>query len=258
MVPRALQAWNNRASGVYYGVAFVPEPWNVEAAAFYVSLIVFAGALIASLIGWGGRVARVLVLFSYFNLYYPMDVRCQPYDTNIVFFNLLVLCFFPLLPLKNFKPDKLLSSSQPAWPLELIKLNMALVYFSAFFAKIKNSGLSWAQGETLQAYVLERYWMTDNPIAHYVASHLWLCTALSVFTLLAESTFWMVLLPNKWIRFFLPLAGFAMHVGIYAIMSIYFQAFIFTYLVFIPYGRIYNLFIRNTRAGAASPLRNVW
>ena len=211
-----------------------------KASVFIFSNILLCGSLVFSAMGVAARTSAVLSLLSFINLYLPTDIALKPYDTNIIFFNLFAIIFFPKINLVEIKSE-VLSCSMPAWPGELIKLNLALVYFSAFLSKIINSGgsFSWAYGETMQGYLYERHLFAGNNFALFVSSSIILCQCLSWGALIAESTFWGVLFGGK-LEKFLVVTGLLMHMSIYLLMSIDFRCFVASYLIFIPYEKIFQ------------------
>lgn len=232
---RSLYFWSTKESGIFQGLLVLRPFTGIETAPwqFYLSLTVLCSSLLLAALNWRPQLMLLIALLSHFNIYAPMNLEFRPYDDNIVFFNLLVMALYP-------NP---ISKTAPAWMFEFIKLNIALAYFSAFVSKMLNSGLEWAEGYTLQNYLFERHFMTGNQLALFVAENSTLCMLLSIGTLIAEAFFWVVLIPGR-IATFTAWAGFFMHIGIYFMMSINFKVFALSYLVFIPYEKIYRAISR--------------
>jgi hypothetical protein len=203
---------------------------------FYASAALLSLTLLSTAFGFRARLMGILSLVIYTIIAVPLERALSPYDSNVIFFNLVGIAAFPLLTTENLFKKQTLD-----WPLTFIKLNLGLIYFSAFYSKAINGGpwFMWADGHSLQGYLLERYLMTDNLIAMYIASHLWLCKILSIATVFAEATFWTVIFPSR-VGWAVPLVGLSMHIAIYYMMSINFVYFAATYLVFVPYAKIFD------------------
>ncbi len=239
MLPSREWFFFNSDFGLHQGMIFVPDQLAPQLTnLIFISLTCIMGfCLLLSAIEIRPSWNLAIALFIFVIISQPTEAHLNPYDSNIIFFNLLVLC---LSSMASWDDQDLLSKNKflSFWPLQAIKLNLALVYFSAFISKMVNgNGLEWANGTTLQAHLIERYLMTGNELAGWLAEIHWLCLALSCMTLIAESTFWTILVPTRFTPY-IAFSGFLMHVFIYLVMSINFRFFILTYLVFIPYEKI--------------------
>lgn len=226
--------WETRDSGIFKGLFFFKPFVGPETQSWqlYLSLGLLCASLVLAAIGWRPQLMIFIAWLAHFNIYAPMDHDFKPYDDNIVFFNLMVLSLYP-----NPK-----GNSTPSWVFDLIKLNIALVYIAAFAAKIIDSGWMWAEGSTLQNYLYERHFMTGNSIALFFAQNHTLCMFMSVGTLIAEGFFWIVLFPKKFGRLsqIMACTGLFMHLCMYLLMSINFKVFALSYLVFVPYEKIFK------------------
>ena len=67
----------------------------------------------------------------------------------------------------------------------LVFIEIAAFYAQAGYAKLRTSGAAWADGYTLQYYLLQK----ATPAGLWLAEHLWLCCALSIGVLLFETGF---------------------------------------------------------------------
>jgi hypothetical protein len=74
------------------------------------------------------------------------------------------------------------ASMHARWPFELLFIELAAYYFLAGFAKVANAGLGWADGYTLQFYLLEK----ATPAGLWLAEWPTLCAGLSVMVLAFE------------------------------------------------------------------------
>ena len=96
-----------------------------------------------------------------------------------------------------------------AWPLLLIKITVCSVFFSAGIAKLR-SGIAWADGYTLQAYLLETNGYSS--ITQFFIDRLWLCRLLSSLVLAFELLCPLVLFFPRWEWLFVVMAIF-FHLG---------------------------------------------
>lgn len=236
---RAFDYWETRHSGFFKGL-IISFPFNNQHLTT-IEFSLFTSLLIVSILllglGLKPHLSGSVALLSYLNIFLPIHWDFKPYDDNLVPFNILILLLIPLGSIFNMSKQQI-HEKAPAWPIELFKLNLALVYFSAFTSKMINTGLSWGDGTHLQNYILERFLLTGSPVPLWVAQHYFICVCFSVFTLLAESTFWTVLIPSRMNKI-VVLAGVGLHIGIYIVMLINFQLFVISYLCFVPYDKVY-------------------
>lgn len=103
----------------------------------------------------------------------------------------------------------------PVWPQRLMQLQIAAVYCQAFWSKL--GGETWRDG-TAVYYVsrLEEFSRFSIP---YVFDHLWTCQLLTWGTLGIEFALW-TLVWIKGLRYYVLLAGIALHAGIEWTMNI--------------------------------------
>jgi len=133
------------------------------------------------------------------------------------------------------------------WPLLLVQWMFALIYLSAAFHKLSWSGLDWMNGWTLQYYMLQdaMRWGSDVAgtgagyaaapgVGAWIAQHHNMMRIASWFSILFESTFWLVLVVPRLAFLYLPLgAGF--HATIYFLQRVSFFSFVWLYGVFVPW-----------------------
>ena len=124
------------------------------------------------------------------------------------------------------------SATMPAWPLQSLKLFLAIIYFGSGYCKL-GDGLFWADGYTLQAYLLQGALENNAGLNVWLAQHLWLCSLISCVTLLFEAGFWTVLLFPS-LTWLYVITGLGMHATIYITMNRnYFTYFVPLYWVFL-------------------------
>lgn len=119
------------------------------------------------------------------------------------------------------------------WPFELIFLELALYYFLAGTAKIWASGPAWADGYTLQYYLLEK----ATPAGLWLAEHPLLCAVLSAGVLVFELS-WPFGVVWRRLRPWLFAAGLAFHVGTIVFLRISFWPVWILYALFVPWSSL--------------------
>jgi hypothetical protein len=183
---------------------------------------------------------------------------------------LIILCFAPGVQRLSLdaRRDPALSAELPsAWPVRLVLLLIALLYFGSGLSKLRHSGLAWADGETLAFYMsggsprgtgsLQRFladpslpvaarfrdgfglvdyaWVADPPsFARKLADIPWLMKLTSAAVLALELGFPLALLGRRAMITCLTL-GAAFHLGVYALMRIDFMAYLVSYCLFVDW-----------------------
>ena len=115
------------------------------------------------------------------------------------------------------------------WPIDLLYFEISTFYLLAGIAKLRASGLAWADGSTLQYHLLT----AGGALAEIVAAHPWLCAWLSGLTLSFE-----LLAPLGMVRSLrgpILCAGLAFHLGTAALLDISFLPLVALYAVFVPW-----------------------
>jgi hypothetical protein len=123
-------------------------------------------------------------------------------------------------------------SSFAGWPLDLLFVELAAYYCLSGLSKLRDGGLAWADGYALQYYLL--LMRTDGGMR--LASHLWLCTALSVLVLAFELS-----APLGIVRRLRPLVlggGLLFHLSTWYFMDIWFWPIVALYALFVPWARL--------------------
>ena len=184
-------------------------------------------SLLAAALNFAPRIALLVALLCYFLYFHPiLSLAYVQRKTNLLPVVLLVLLFAPGIgaPLKE---------ATPLWPLWLIKLTVALLYFSAGVQKLRRCGLKWCDGRSLQAYLVQHYLWGDTKRALQLANQPPLCMLLSSVLLLFELTFWVVLVLPRLTVFYL-VAGIVFHLGTSLVMRINYLKYLSpVYMVFV-------------------------
>jgi hypothetical protein len=136
-------------------------------------------------------------------------------------------------------------SMHARWPFELLFVELAAYYFLAGFAKLASSGVAWADGHTLQYYLLEK----ATPSGLWLASHPALCAVLSALVLAFELA-WPLAVVFRRLRPAFFAAGLAFHAGTIVMLRISFWPVWVLYALFVPWSALV------ARARAIFPLRH--
>lgn len=100
------------------------------------------------------------------------------------------------------------------WPLKAVHILLAITYFSTGATKLISGRLQWMNGYTLQNYTFQDAVARDVPFGIWLAQWHGLAIALSVFTILFETFFFLsVLFPRVAPLFFIVGIGF--HLALY-------------------------------------------
>lgn len=210
-------------------------------------LFYWAAFLLCLLAAAGGFRPRLFLALSAFfflpamgSLFWSLDSHMTTIGRpqrrmNLVFPVLLLLAISPgpaiRMPLQSIFSKAREAAS--AWTLPLLKLTLAIFYFGNGYNKLM-LGRSWLDGTTLQAFLLVNWMNKKSGLTLWVAEQDWLCSLLSVLTLLFElSAPLLVLFPAGEIVF--VVTGIAFHLGVLILLGINFFIFPFigVYLVFL-------------------------
>lgn len=139
-----------------------------------------------------------------------------------------------------------------AWPILFIQWMFVLFYASAAFCKLRH-GLAWANGYTLQWYLVQDALRWHLPAGMWLAGQHEIDLLLSRVTLFFESTFILVMFFPKLRWVYLPL-GLGFHGAIFFFTAAPFFTFMALYSVFVPWTTVFE-WIRAKVSPSGSPLR---
>jgi len=141
------------------------------------------------------------------------------------------------------------TSEFAGWPIKLIQWFFVLMYASAVWSKLGESGLDWANGFTLQYYLARDALRWDSDLAYWLSQQHVLILLGQYGVLLFQATFALpVIFPKlRWI--YVP-AGILLHTFIYLTLTAPFFQWIALYAVFIPWAEALQLV--RTRLGTRS------
>ena len=133
-------------------------------------------------------------------------------------------------------------SGEYRWPVRMVWVLMAVVFFNAGTAKLRHSGYRWAWAENFQLLLITQFYNANPPavrVGLFIANHAWLARLVAAGSMFIE-TFFPLALFTRWGRWFFPLAAFGMQLGIGLMMNIWFIGFLGAYLFWVPWGKIVN------------------
>ncbi len=114
-------------------------------------------------------------------------------------------------------PHAFESSSQPIWPLRLIRFQLALIYFTSGLYKL--FGSVWRDGTAVYYTTAQNIFGRIFHVYPLPVSLEWVLTALTYGTILWELSFPFLLLYRR-TRKFAIISGIAMHLGIQMMMEV--------------------------------------
>jgi hypothetical protein len=140
------------------------------------------------------------------------------------------------------KADQLTATSREArWPILVMQWFFALMYLSAFYAKLAMSNFQWANGYTLQYYLAEDGMRWNPLLGVWLSQFHWVSFVGQWLILAFQGTFFVSLLIPKLKWIYVP-AGMLMHISIYLMLSAPFPQWIALYFVFIPWTAVFEYF----------------
>jgi hypothetical protein len=144
-------------------------------------------------------------------------------------------------------------SGEYTWPVRMVWVMMALIFFAAGVAKLRHSGMEWVY--SLEIFLVQnQYHVTYDPLTSWgphLAQQSWLCRLLAAGTLAIEVGFPLALCSRP-IRWIVVPASVLMLIGIQLLLGPAFGRFMIAYLFWVPWDRVVAAFAaRQTRAPAA-------
>jgi hypothetical protein len=96
-----------------------------------------------------------------------------------------------LARMRHGAPPAIAPSGEYTWPIQAIRLLMALVFFGAGFSKLRTSGPAWIFSDTMAIFLVQHQYHLGNavPLTGFglvVARHAWLCRLLAAGTMVGE------------------------------------------------------------------------
>jgi len=129
------------------------------------------------------------------------------------------------------------TSPEARWPVLLIQWFFALMYLSAFYAKLVVGEGQWFNGYSLQFYLAVDGLRWGSDLAVWLAQFHWIVFLSSLAVFFFQGTFFVSMLYPRLKWFYVPF-GMSLHVGIYVLLRAPFFQWAVLYAVFVPWGEL--------------------
>jgi hypothetical protein len=205
----------------------VPEPaWLAQA-----TLALLVASLVALAVGWRARLAGAVAAAL---LYHVAPLEAAPWTHSayergleISIVACLVLAVAPsgdAWAVGRAAPAPPPSAAY-AWPVTLIRLLLASVYFNAFLSKLLRVGPAWVSAENLRRWLVvfedQEQVGLFHAVGPWMARHPLLCLGAALLAMVVDGGLWLAALSRTARRWLVPLA-LAFHAGIALSMNIIF------------------------------------
>ncbi|MEO1061114.1 MAG: HTTM domain-containing protein [Actinomycetota bacterium] len=190
------------------------------------------GSAVAVALGWRYRVtAPICAVAVLWSLSYLHSWGVVLHTDNLLTLHLLVLAVVPAADALSLDARRAERTWTPSgayrWPLLVMGTVTALAYVVAGWAKIRNGGMAWLDGEVLRAHVasdnLRKELLGDlvSPFAGPLVSISWIWAPMAAGALLIELGAPLAVIVHRWARW-IALLAWCFHVAVLGIMSILF------------------------------------
>ncbi len=143
-------------------------------------------------------------------------------------------------------------SGEYTWPIRLVWVLTALVFFGAGVSKLRRSGLPWILSENMRYVLLSHHYSHEPPTTWglYVAQTAWAPRLMGLLTILLEVGAPLALLGRtlRWI--FIP-GLLMMQIGIHLLTGA-FEPFWYLYVFWVPWDRLASFFKARMPAGVTA------
>lgn len=257
-----LLIWRLQGDGAAFLSLFDSATWNpiplfewvgvglMDKSMFQALQYVLIGSLALTALGAYTRVAAHvawITFFLYIGTYLGFTKAAGTnyvyHSKNIVVFILFILAISPGVAIWGFdgwrkrgrkwRPLDITEAYISQWPNQLIKLTLGLAYFGSGYCK----HLLWADGHTLQAYLMAKHLLLGDSTEWglWLSQHYWLCLYLGIGTIILELTFFLVVFFPR-LTWPYVVSGLSFHTTIWLTMRIsFFPYFGFVYLIFLDW-----------------------
>lgn len=209
-------------------------------------------ALIAACVGLATRVSTALCLvLGFYLLGLPNGFgKIHHYDAVVVFaFAILALARSgDALSLDRWlarTPPPIAASGEYTWPIRMVWLLMALLFFGAGVSKLRTSGLAWIFSDNLAVFLVQAQYHYGNAVPAtsfglVLARHPWLCRALAAATVLGEIGYPLALISRR-ARVLLVPGVLLMQIGIRVLLGPSFLAWMLCNVFWVPWDRVLRI-----------------
>jgi hypothetical protein len=189
------------------------RPPRLSRPVFRTAGLAFVFALLMAAVGIAARYFAFLAIMLYF-LYFSQILQLSYIGrkTNLIPIVLMILLCAPGVTAP-------FSTAPPVWPVLAAQAVVACVYMSAGLAKLRNTGLRWASGIQLQAYLFSNYLWRDSELTWRVAKSRRLCAAASCGTLFIE-LFFPLAIVSRLLALFFVTAAIILHFSTHVTMGV--------------------------------------
>lgn len=212
--------------------------------------IVWKGALALSCIGLWTRVSTAVgFLLGAYLLGLPHCFGKIHHNEGLVLCVLVVLAFSRCGD--GWSVDRLLGaarrgtdpppSAEYTWPIRLVCVLLALVFFAAGIAKLRHSGPAWIASDNLALMLIQNHYhkVRTDPLTSWgldLAQYGWLCRLLAAATVLIEVGYPLALV-SRTARWVVVPGACLMLVGIRLLLGPAFEQFLMCSLFWVPWER---------------------
>jgi hypothetical protein len=138
--------------------------------------------------------------------------------------------------------EPLPQSGEYTWPVRMVWLVMAMIFFAAAVSKVRYSGRAWITSDHLAIALVRENYHTANsdpltPWGLYLAHFPWLCQLLGASTLLCEGAFPLALIHPGIRRLVVP-SMLGILIGIRVFLGPSFEQFMICFLFWVPWDQV--------------------
>jgi hypothetical protein len=258
-LPQDMRVWNTISSLHWQPMLLFRVLHLKPLAAIPVLQIVWKLALLSAALGWKTRLSSLIafVLGVYF--------IGLPHNFGTVdHYDALLVITLGIMSVANcgdrFSLDARGRGELPpplpeyTWPIRLVWVMMALMYFAAGFAKVRNSGLGWFESRFLSTLFFSHAYVHNSAsgIGPYLAQYPLLVSLMSVSSISVELGFIGSLFSRR-VRLVMLPAAYSLHIGIYLLMGPNFLVLILVYVFWVPWSEWF--LAREPQLAAITPRR---
>lgn len=152
---------------------------------------------------------------------------------------------------------RLLDVQEPyaRWPILFLQWFFPLMYLSAVVSKLTRGGLDWANGISLQYFMILEGYKNDSVLGLFVSQFHHFLKFAEYIVLAFQATFFLILFFPKLKWIYLPL-GLIFHLVIYVTLRAPFPQWIAMYIVFIPWALVFKWLADHRVTLPAAPARH--
>lgn len=236
-------------------VTVLPHPW-IDAL-----VIGWRIALLLACAGWFTRLSMVFALLAgAYLIGLPLNFGTMSHTGGIVVLGLAIMALSRAG--ESLSIDALIRrrrglplpqpSGEYRWPIRFIWVLLAVAYFVSGASKLLSNGLGYLNPDVMAGFLRHRSFAWQvRPLTGWglrLADIWWICTAASLWTLIAEMCFWLVLVSRR-ARAILASGMFMTHIGIAMLLGPQFFQWMALFVFFVPWG---DLVVRRKPRGTAT------